>query len=59
MCAPPPTPKHTQSTVSSGQAAGHTEGRPGGAGTSTARGNPDAGATDLKQQQQQHFRKQK
>lgn len=31
----------------------------GGAGTSTAKGNPDAGATDLKQQQQQHFRKQK
>lgn len=31
----------------------------GGVGTSTAKGNPDAGATDLKQQQQQHFRKQK
>jgi len=31
----------------------------GGAGTSTAKGNPDAGATDLKHNQQQHFCEQK
>lgn len=62
MCPQPPSPEHTLHMVSCSQAARCIEWRLGWAGISTAKGNPDSDATDatdLKRNQQQHFREHK